>query len=66
MTAPLLNAQQLNNQQGVSGVLRDDIYLEMPRVTVGLSRYRTLTAQWSLVPSVCQNLPFTGIGDVLI
>ena len=37
----------------------------MPRVTVGVARKRTLTAQWLWEPSIGQNLhPFTGNGDV--
>ena len=33
-----------------------EIYKRMIRVTVGVARQRTLTAQWSWVPSVGQNL----------
>ena len=42
-------------------------YKRMPRVTVGETRWRTLTAQWPWVPSIGHNLkPFTGKGDVFI
>ena len=39
----------------------------MPHVTVGVARWRTLTAQWPLVSSIGQYLkPFTGNGDASI
>ena len=59
VTAPLL----INRQQ--VWVSRDDHYKRMSRVTVGVARLRTLTAQWPWVLSVGQILqPFTGNGDV--
>ena len=46
-------------------VIGDDHYKRMPRFIVVVARYRTLTAQWSWVPSIGQNLQaFTGNGDV--
>ena len=62
----MLHDQQ---QVGVSRVLGDDHYKQMPRtrLTVGVTLLRTLTAQWPWVPSTGQNLkPFTtGNSDVL-
>ena len=47
----------------MSRVLGDEHYKRMPLVTVGPARQRTLTAQWSWVPSIGQDLqPFTGNG----
>ena len=62
MTAPLPNVTQYVR---VSRVLGDDHYKRMPRDIVGVSRSRTLTAQWPKVPSIGYHLqPFTGNGDV--
>ena len=45
----------------------DDRYKRMPRVTVCVARYRTLTTLWPWVPSIGQHLKsFTGNGDVSI
>ena len=64
VTAPLPNARQ---QVCVSRFLGDDHYKGLVRVTVDVARKRTLTAQWSCVPRIGQNLqPFTGNGDVSI
>ena len=64
MTAPLPTARQ---QAWVSRVLGDDHYKRMSHVTVGVTRSRTLAAQWQWVPSIGQNLQlFTGNGDVSI
>ena len=39
----------------------------MPRVTIGVARLGTLTAQWPWVPGIGQNLmPYTGDSDVSI
>ena len=43
VTVPLPNAR---HEVWVSRVLGDDRYKRMPRVTVGVARERTLTAQW--------------------
>ena len=60
--SPLLKARQ---KVWVSWVLGDDHYKRIPLVTVGVTRKRTLTAQWPWVPSIGQNLqPITGNGDV--
>ena len=60
--APLTNSRHYVR---VSRVLGDDHYKRMPRVTVGVARWRTLTAQWPEVPSKGQNLqPFNGNGDL--
>ena len=40
---------------GVMGI-GDDPYKELPRVTVGVARYRTLSAQWPWVPYISQYL----------
>ena len=51
----------------VSWVLGDDHYKLIPRVTVDVAHYRTLTAQWSWVQSICQNSqPLIGNGVVSI
>ena len=42
-TTPLSNARQLAK---MSRVLVDDLNKRMPCVTVGVTRLRTLTAQW--------------------
>ena len=50
----------------VSRILEDDHYTQIHRVTVGVARLRTLTAQWPGVPSIGQNLqPFTGYSEIL-
>ena len=61
---PLPSARQ---QVWVSWVLRYDYYKRISRVTVGVAHLRTLTARWSWVPSISQNLkPFAGNGDLSI
>ena len=60
--APLPKSRQ---QVLVSRVLGDEYYKGFARVTVGLARYRCLTALWQSKLSMGQNLqPFTGNGDV--
>ena len=64
VTAPLPNTHHL---MWVSRVLRDDHHKQIPRVTVSVARYRTLTAQLPWVPSKGQNLhPIIGKGGVSI
>ena len=54
-------------QVWVSQILGDDHFKRMPRVTVSVARWRTLTAQIPWMPSICQKLkPLTGYGDVSI
>ena len=64
LTTPLPNTGHLVR---VTKVLGDERYKRMPLVTVGVARWRTLTARWPWVPSKVQNLqPFTGNCDVSI
>ena len=54
-------------QVWVSQILGDDHFKRMPRVTISVARWRTLTAQIPWMPSICQKLkPLTGYGDVSI
>ena len=49
LTAPLFKARQ---QVWVSRVLGDDHYKWMSRVTVGVTRWRIINAQWPSVPGI--------------